>query len=123
MANVKSAEVLHARSAGVGLEAEEQGMRMPWRSRQRGAWSPWLLQGFFDPSGVVSRLDAGVVGAGKGVSGRSRYLCRTLLCAVWKQWDIVCRYPGTLTSTRIRRTALGSVRRMPCACPWPIRPS
>lgn len=21
---------------------------MPRRSRQRGAWSPWLLQGFFD---------------------------------------------------------------------------
>lgn len=40
---------------GVGLEVEEREVRMLWRSRQRGAWSSWLLQGFFDH--VVCSMD------------------------------------------------------------------
>lgn len=41
--------VLHVRLAGVGHEGEERGMRMLWRSTQRGARSVALVvAGFFD---------------------------------------------------------------------------
>lgn len=104
-----------------------RGMGVPRRSRQRGAWSPWLLQGFFDRCGVVNRLDAGVVGAGTGVSGRFRHLCCTL-CAVWKQWDIlVPRY--SCVYSKYTDTSNRPGLRAPCGLlpppppPWPIRPS